>query len=427
MKIIKTTLAAMFTGLIALQSSLAGDMSKYIPGFYTEWEVSPESGDVGGVEIFVFNGFAGPYVVYTLAEGQPGIPQLVEAQLDGKRLRFQVGETKYTCEFTPEGLKLNEGGDERMLKKGSLMNSKSAEKESTKPSDTAARVNGQDISQAELEVLFSAALESSGKTADSLTKEQKKNGYMQLLNDLIDQALLQQASADEEVSNEEIDAEVQKLKSQFSDEATFENDLLKNGLTMEKLQKNAQEEIAIRRWIASQIPQDTISEKQAKSYYDNNTQEFKHSALVKASHILFMCEPEASAEIIQEKKDAATKAWNRANAGEDFAALAKELSEEPGADKSEGDLGFFAKDRMVPEFAEAAFALETGATSEPVRTPFGWHVIRVIEKKKAGITPFSEAKGQIMEYLAAANQRKALEGILKKLKKSAKIEILISK
>jgi peptidyl-prolyl cis-trans isomerase C len=250
---------------------------------------------------------------------------------------------------------------------------------------------------------------------------------MQLLNDLIDQALLQQASADEEVSNEEIDAEVQKLKSQFSDEATFENDLLKNGLTMEKLQKNAQEEIAIRRWIASQIPQDTISEKQAKSYYDNNTQEFKHSALVKASHILFMCEPEASAEIIQEKKDAATKAWNRANAGEDFAALAKELSEEPGADKSEGDLGFFAKDRMVPEFAEAAFALETGATSEPVRTPFGWHVIRVIEKKKAGITPFSEAKGQIMEYLAAANQRKALEGILKKLKKSAKIEILISK
>jgi peptidyl-prolyl cis-trans isomerase C len=62
-----------------------------------------------------------------------------------------------------------------------------------------------------------------------------------------------------------------------------------------------------------------------------------------------------------------------------------------------------------------------------VRTPFGWHVIRVSEKKKAGVTPFLEAKGQIMEYLAAANQRKALEGILKKLKKSAKIEILISK
>ncbi len=427
MKIIKTTLAALFAGFIAQHSSFAGDMSDYIPGFYTEWEVSPESGDVGGVEIFVFNSYEGPYVVYTLAEGQPGIPQLIQAKLDGKKLQFTVGETNYSGQFTPEGLKLSEEGYERMLKKGSLMNSKPSKPDSAASADVAARVNGINISKAELESAFSAALESSGTKASSLTKEQKKNGYTQLLNDLIDRELLAQASAEENVSNEEIEAEIQKLKSQFSDEAAFENHLQQNGSNMEKLQGDIHGEIAIRRWMEAQIPPTNITEQQAKAYYEKNIQEFKHGALVKASHILFQCDPKAGAEIIQEKKDAATEAWNRANAGEDFATLAKELSEEPGAAESGGNLGFFPKDQMVPEFAEAAFALESGAISKPVKSRFGWHVIQVSEKKKPGVTPFVEAKDQIIEYLATTQKRKAVETTMKNLKKSANIEILTSK
>ena len=105
--------------------------------------------------------------------------------------------------------------------------------------------------------------------------------------------------------------------------------------------------------------------------------------------------------------------------------MAKELSEEPGAKESAGDLGFFTKDRMVPEFANAAFAQKVGDISQPVRTQFGWHVIKVTETKPAGTMPFPEVKDQIMGYLKSTNQREAVQAVLKKLKESAKIETFL--
>ena len=104
---------------------------------------------------------------------------------------------------------------------------------------------------------------------------------------------------------------------------------------------------------------------------------------------------------------------------------AKELSEEPGAKESAGDLGFFTKDRMVPEFANAAFSQKVGDISQPVRTQFGWHVIKVTETKPAGTVPFPEVKDQITGYLKSTSQREAVQEVLKKLKESAKIETFL--
>ena len=87
-------------------------------------EASPESGDVGGIEIFVFDSYHGPYVVFTLAEGEPYPPVLVKAKLDGNKLSFKVGDASYTGQFTAKGLKLMDQGFERILQKGSLMNQK---------------------------------------------------------------------------------------------------------------------------------------------------------------------------------------------------------------------------------------------------------------------------------------------------------------
>jgi len=82
----------------------------------------------------------------------------------------------------------------------------------------------------------------------------------------------------------------------------------------------------------------------------------------------------------------------------------------------------FAKDRMVPEFANAAFSQKPGEISDPVKTQFGWHVIKVTEKKPAGTVPFEEVKDQITAYLKSAKQREAVQAVLKKLKDSAQIE-----
>ncbi|MFY8217379.1 MAG: peptidylprolyl isomerase, partial [Chthoniobacterales bacterium] len=117
------------------------------------------------------------------------------------------------------------------------------------------------------------------------------------------------------------------------------------------------------------------------------------------------------------------KALERAKKGEDFTALAKELSEEPGADQSGGDLGFFTKDRMVPEFAEAAFTQEKDAIGGPVKTDFGFHVIKVTDKKDAGTMSFDEVKEQLIAFLKDGKRREAVRTVVDGLRSDSKIEI----
>ncbi len=118
---------------------------------------------------------------------------------------------------------------------------------------------------------------------------------------------------------------------------------------------------------------------------------------MKASHILFLVKKEDSEDVVKAKLAAAKKAATRAKK-EDFTKLAKELSEEPGAKESGGDLGYFSKDRMVPEFADVAFNQKMNTVSEPVRTQFGWHVIKVTDKKPAGTLPYDQVQGSALRF-----------------------------
>ena len=98
--------------------------------------------------------------------------------------------------------------------------------------------------------------------------------------------------------------------------------------------------------------------------------------------------------ILLESEDEAKKAQARVKGGEDFAKVAKELSKDPGSSEG-GDLGFFTKDRMVKEFADAAFAMKPGDISVPVKSQFGWHVIRLEERRTKPIPSFDQVKPQI--------------------------------
>jgi peptidyl-prolyl cis-trans isomerase C len=132
-------------------------------------------------------------------------------------------------------------------------------------------------------------------------------------------------------------------------------------------------------------------------------------------------EPEVRARhILVEQEDEAKKAQARVKGGESFEKVAEELSKDPGSKGEGGDLGFFAKDRMVAPFAEAAFKLDPGQVSDPVKTQFGWHVIKVEEKRVKPIPPFEEMKDQVDQYLT----RKAQQDLVLKLRQNAKIERL---
>jgi peptidyl-prolyl cis-trans isomerase C len=142
-----------------------------------------------------------------------------------------------------------------------------------------------------------------------------------------------------------------------------------------------------------------------KKVYDDAAKQISGEQEVHARHILVETEDEAKAVEDELKK------------GADFAELAKKKSKDPGASDG-GDLGFFTKDQMVPEFSAVAFALEPGKISDPVKTQFGWHVIKVEEKRSRKAPDFEQVKAQIETYVT----RKAQADYVAKLRETAKIE-----
>jgi peptidyl-prolyl cis-trans isomerase C len=142
-----------------------------------------------------------------------------------------------------------------------------------------------------------------------------------------------------------------------------------------------------------------------KKVYDEAAKQIAGEQEVHARHILVETEDEAKAVEAELKK------------GADFAELAKKKSKDPGASDG-GDLGFFTKDQMVPEFSAVAFSLEPGKISDPVKTQFGWHIIKVEEKRNRKAPDFEQVKGQIETYVT----RKAQAEYVAKLRETAKVE-----
>lgn len=149
-----------------------------------------------------------------------------------------------------------------------------------------------------------------------------------------------------------------------------------------------------------------VTDAAMRKVYDDATKEMGNEQEVSARHILVETEDQAKAVLADLKK------------GGDFAAIAKEKSKDPGSKDNGGELGYFAKDQMVPEFAEAAYKLEKGQLSEPIKTQFGWHVIRVEDKRKKQLPEFDKVKDQIETFV----QRRAQAELIQKLRADAKIE-----
>jgi peptidyl-prolyl cis-trans isomerase C len=151
-----------------------------------------------------------------------------------------------------------------------------------------------------------------------------------------------------------------------------------------------------------------VTQEAVRKLYDDTIKNVKPEPEVRARHILV------------ETEDEAKKAQARLKAGEDFGKVAGEMSKDPGSKSDGGDLGFFSQERMVQPFAETAFKLQPGQVSDPVKTQFGWHLIKVEEKRTRPIPPFDEMKEQVEQYLT----RKTQQDIVLALREKAKVERL---
>src|SRR5215510_641966 len=151
----------------------------------------------------------------------------------------------------------------------------------------------------------------------------------------------------------------------------------------------------------------TVSDADAEVYYKEHRAEFERPQRLRASHILVRVPPTGGSEAENKSKAKVEEAIRRAKAGEDFGKLARELSEDTATATQGGDLGFVGKGEMVPQFEEAVFALKKGEISpQPVRTPFGYHAIKVVDVQDGGLQPFREVSARIKERLAAERSEK---------------------
>ncbi|MFT0861294.1 peptidylprolyl isomerase [Ancylobacter sp. G4_0304] len=160
-----------------------------------------------------------------------------------------------------------------------------------------------------------------------------------------------------------------------------------------------------------------LTDEALKKTYDEAVGKQKPEEEVHARHILFRVDP-ANPGSDAEAKKKAEEVEARLKKGEDFSKLASELTEDPSGKEDGGDLGFFVKDQMVPEFADAAFAAKAGDVTAPVKTQFGWHVIKVEEKRQKPVPTFDEVKPQLEQYLAQKAQAEAVQ----KARDAAKVE-----
>ncbi len=298
-----------------------------------------------------------------------------------------------------------------------------------KPAEVAATVNGVAISGKEVDrIIKEMAAQYKSKTNNAVTDEMLKNAKTAILNKLIDAELLYQAGLkmDNKDLDKQVDEQFAQKKKQFASPAVYEKALKESNLNEKDLKLLVRKDIVINNLLGREVAEKVkVTDEEVKKFYDDNKEKFKTEESVKASHILIGVSEKASADDKKKAKEKAESIRKRLVAGEDFAAVAKKESTCPSASQG-GDLGSFSKGQMVPEFEKAAFALKPGDISDVVETKFGYHIIKVQEKKPAGTVSFDEAKKNIADYLKGQKVQQGVNAYLEKLRKDAKIEIMKS-
>jgi peptidyl-prolyl cis-trans isomerase C len=167
----------------------------------------------------------------------------------------------------------------------------------------------------------------------------------------------------------------------------------------------------------------TATDKEIEEYYKNNQDEFKVPEKVKVSHILIKVGPKATEKVKEAKKKKAEEILAKAKAGEDFAELAKQYSEDKRTNKKGGDVGFFAKGSKGPEFEKAVFSLKKNEISDLVLTKKGYHIIKLLDKKEGRKKTLEEAKASIKNKVKQQKRTESYENLLNDLKEKNKVVI----
>jgi peptidyl-prolyl cis-trans isomerase C len=277
-------------------------------------------------------------------------------------------------------------------------------------------VEGTEIAGAELEKNLNSYLASRQIPPDQLPAAEKARGYRLILEEMIKEKLIGKRAAEIKVS----DAEVGETLNKLGAEEDIKQQIAASGVSIEKLRENIRVSLQQDHWLDAEIAKKGgVTDKDAEAFYKENTAKFVSPPEVRASHILLRVPSEADPKQVIEKQKAAEAIAARVKKGEDFAKLAQELSEDPSAKQNSGDLNFFPKEQMVPEFSEAAFKMKTGEISEPVRSQFGYHVIKVTDRKESETVPLDKVKPKLLAFL----KTQKMEALKQEIRDKAEVKV----
>jgi peptidyl-prolyl cis-trans isomerase C len=290
--------------------------------------------------------------------------------------------------------------------------------------ENAAVVNGAVITQDQFENELGQVNQEFLKQGKTLTESQLMEIKKSVLETLINRELLFQESQKTGIHIEEevIQDQLEAVKKRFPNQEEFEKALKPMKLTENDVKSQIGRALAIRELINKQIIQKImIPDQESRIFYDTHPEAFKQPEEVRASHILAEVKPNAEKSEKSKAMEKIKKVQKQLGEGDGFAELAKKYSDGPSKTKG-GDLGYFKRGQMVKPFEDTAFALEPNQVSDIVETDFGYHLIKVLDKRPKGVLPYEEVAQRINAYLAKEKEKKEINVYLEGLKKSAEIQ-----
>lgn len=290
--------------------------------------------------------------------------------------------------------------------------------------DVIARVNGEEIHKPELDQIIKTM---EARAGQPVPQDRRDEIYRNAIDQLVIYKLLSQESKKRGIKVEpsEIAGKIATIRGQFPTDEAFQKALKDRGMNPDTLKHDAEVDLSVTKLVnAEEASLAGPSDQEAKEFYGKNPEQFKEPEQVRASHILVRVDPKADAAAKKKARTEIDAVLKQAKSGTSFEALAKEHSQDGSASQG-GDLGYFPKGQMVPEFDKVSFELKPGQISDVVTTQFGYHVIKVVDHKAERVVPFEEAQAKIKEYLTTQKKMQHRDAFIQDLKKKAKIEVLV--
>jgi peptidyl-prolyl cis-trans isomerase C len=289
-----------------------------------------------------------------------------------------------------------------------------------------AKVNGTPITSAQVEQELSniVAQYQNNVPPDQLQQLQPKLRTQALENLINTQLLFREAdSKGIKPSSEAINTELDGIISRFPSPEAFQQQMAKVGISREQMLKDIEQQLKVNTLVKEALVgvETTITEEEVSQFYQGNSDSFQSPEKVCAQHILLKINPNDAPEIKSQKRLELAGLSGKIENGADFSKIAEEHSECPSKQQG-GDLGLFERGRMVKPFEEAAFTLKVGEVSDIVETQFGYHLIKVTDRKEARTVPLEEAKDEISKYLKNSKEQQAVNSFIGTLREKADIE-----